>query len=99
MAGDYIVVGCKGRVWAVSRSLSPAFRSFAAAAKKTELELGVEPTAKVVSDDGTQNLSIVKLQWDLGDGSVRTLMYVEARSGTSLSESVEQKVLCNAPAR
>lgn len=99
MTTDYFVVGCQGRVWGVSRALSPAFRTFTASAKKAELELGARPVAEIVSDDGTQELSMVKLRWDLGDGSLRTLMYVVSRAGTSVTESVERKTYCSEPSK
>jgi hypothetical protein len=95
MTSDYFVVGCRGRVWSVSRALSPTFRTFAASAKKTELELGAKPTAEVFSDDGTQELSTVTLLWDLGDGSAWSVLFASSPSGTSVSESVRQKTYCS----
>lgn len=93
-AGDYIVVGCNGRVWSISRSLSPSFRNFMASAKRIELEQSAVPVVNVTSDDGREELSILELQWSLDDGSNRKLMYAEGRSGTSVSEVVQQATLC-----
>jgi hypothetical protein len=98
MTREYFVVGFKGRVWGVSRARSPAFRSFVSSAKKAELELGVQPKVRITNDDGPQELSMVKMEWDLGDGSLRTLMYVESREGKSVTESVEQKTYCGGAA-
>jgi hypothetical protein len=71
MAGDYIVVGCKGRVWAISRALPPTFRSFMRSARKAELEQGASPKVKIIADEGRAELSFVEFTWDLGDRSMR----------------------------
>lgn len=94
-AGDYIVVGCKNRVWGISRKLQPTFQAFARTAQKLELQQGVRATAETFSDDGSQGLAVVTLQWNLGDGSTRYVMYADAVGGPSVSEGVKQTSFCS----
>lgn len=96
MAGDFIVMGCRGRVWSVSRQLSRDFQNFIGAAKKAELKFGFEATASLTSDDGRNRLAAVQLKWPLPDKTVYTLSFVQDDRANAVAEAVRASALCEA---
>jgi hypothetical protein len=95
LVGDYVVLGCEGRVWSLSRSLRSDFRSFVNAAKKAELRFGFAPRVSITSDDGRDQQSAVELNWDLDGSKKWTLTYMSNAEGFGVGEGVQSRLACN----
>lgn len=95
LVGDYVVLSCDGKVWSVSRTLSPEFRSFTSAAKKAELRFGLAPRATITNDDGRDQQAGIELVWGLGDGTNWSVAYLSNSKGFGVSEARQARSLCN----
>ena len=93
-AGDYIVIGCAGRVWGITRALDPSFRTFTTEVAQTNLELSRQASAKALNDNGTKKTHGIMLEWLLPDGTTRSLSYAEVGSSISVSQGLNRTKFC-----
>ncbi len=94
LAGDYVAVGCAGRVWGVTRQASSSFASFTRMGAVAEAQYGPPTTTIIQNQEGEQHFGVITVEWRGRDGLTYALMFGTTGGRTSASENLHSTKLC-----